>query len=92
MEMLLPCPWCGPRHATEFRFHGAVGTRPDPATTTPEQWRRYLYLHDNPRGWQTESWYHGSGCRRFLTVERDTLTHEVRSARDTALDRAEDVR
>lgn len=86
--MLLPCPWCGPRHAGEFRFHGAAGTRPDPATTTPEQWRRYLYVHDNPRGWQTESWYHSAGCRRFLTVERNTLTHEVRSARDTQLDAA----
>jgi sarcosine oxidase subunit delta len=84
--MLLPCPWCGPRTATEFRFGGAAGTRPDPATTTPEQWRHYLYFHTNPRGWQTESWYHAAGCRRFLTVERNTLTHEVRSVHDARED------
>jgi sarcosine oxidase, subunit delta len=84
--MLLPCPWCGPRNATEFRFGGAVGERPDPATTTPEQWRHYLYFHTNPRGWQTESWYHAAGCRRFLTVERNTLTHEVRDAHDARED------
>ena len=84
--MLLPCPWCGPRNATEFRFGGAAGTRPDPATTRPEQWRHYLYFHTNPRGWQTESWYHAAGCRRFLTVERNTLTHEVRSAHDARED------
>ena len=80
--MLLPCPWCGPRNAAEFRFGGEAGPRPDPATTTPEEWRRYLYFHANTRGWQTESWYHGSGCRRWLTVERHTLTHEVRGVRD----------
>ena len=26
----------------------------------------------------TESWYHRAGCRRYLTVERDTLTNAVR--------------
>jgi heterotetrameric sarcosine oxidase delta subunit len=81
--MLLPCPWCGPRSATEFRFCGEAGesgARPDPAAATPEPWRSYLYLHDNPRGWSSESWYHGSGCRRYFTAERHTLTNEVRSS------------
>ncbi|GLZ49076.1 sarcosine oxidase subunit delta [Actinomycetospora sp. NBRC 106375] len=82
--MLLPCPWCGPRNATEFRFGGEAGRRPDPASASPEEWRRYLYFHTNPAGWSTETWYHGAGCRRFLTVERHTVTHEVRAARDTA--------
>ena len=84
--MLLPCPWCGPRAATEFRFcgeAGAAGARPDPATATPGQWRRYLYVHANPRGWSTESWYHGSGCRRYFTAERNTLTNEIRSTTPT---------
>lgn len=77
--MLLPCPWCGPRSATEFRYCGEAGTRPDPATTTPEAWRSYLHLRANPRGWSVEHWHHGSGCRRYLTLERHTLTHEVRA-------------
>ncbi|MDD7968939.1 sarcosine oxidase subunit delta [Actinomycetospora lemnae] len=82
--MLLPCPWCGPRNATEFRFVGEAGPRPDPATVTPEQWRHYLYVHANRCGWSTETWYHRAGCRRYLSVERHTLTHEIRTVRDTA--------
>lgn len=82
--MLLPCPWCGPRGAGEFRFVGEAGARPDPATATPEQWRGYLYFHANPRGWSTETWYHRAGCRRYLRVERHTETHEVRAVRDVA--------
>lgn len=78
--MLLLCPWCGTRDAGEFRYVGESGTRPDPATVTAEQWRRYLYFHANPRGWVREDWYHGSGCRRYFTVERHTVTNEVRSA------------
>lgn len=80
--MLLPCPWCGPRNATEFRYGGEAGQRPDPATTTPGQWRRYLYFHRNPLGVVRETWYHRAGCRRFLTVERHTGTNEVRAVRD----------
>jgi sarcosine oxidase, subunit delta len=78
--MLLPCPWCGARNAGEFRYVGESGTRPDPATVTSEQWRRYLYFHVNPCGWVRENWYHGAGCRRYFTVERHTVTNEVRTA------------
>jgi sarcosine oxidase, subunit beta len=74
------CPWCGARDASEFRYVGESGNRPDPATVTAEQWRLYLYFHANPRGWVRENWYHGSGCRRFFTVERHTVTNEVRTA------------
>ena len=76
--ILLPCPWCGPREATEFAHVGEVSARPDPGSATPAQWRRYLYLRANPRGWTTETWYHRMGCRRFITVERHTETNEVR--------------
>ena len=76
--MVLPCPWCDDRDASEFRYAGEVLARPDPATATPAQWRGYLYLRGNQRGWVTERWYHGAGCRRYLVVERDTGTDEVR--------------
>ncbi|MDQ3663445.1 MAG: sarcosine oxidase subunit delta [Actinomycetota bacterium] len=76
--ILLPCPWCGPRDASEFGYGGEVRARPDPRTATPEQWRAYLYLRDNTAGWVTERWYHRTGCRRFVTVERSTVTNEVR--------------
>ncbi len=77
----LPCPHCGPRHAGEFRHLGEVVPRPDPATAGPEEWRAYLYLRRNRAGWVTETWLHRAGCRRFLTVERHSVTNEVRSVR-----------
>ena len=77
--LLLPCPWCGARNVAEFRHLGERTDRPDPATVTPERWRRYLYLHANPQGWVRENWYHRAGCRRYFTVERHTLTNEVRA-------------
>jgi heterotetrameric sarcosine oxidase delta subunit len=57
---------------------GERRTRPDPQTATPAQWRAYLYEQDNVAGWSTESWYHTFGCRRFVDVERHTVTNEVR--------------
>lgn len=74
----LPCPWCGPRNVAEFRHLGEPVSRPDPATTTPEQWRGYLYLRRNPNGWTEETWYHGAGCRRYVRLERNTTSNEVR--------------
>jgi sarcosine oxidase, subunit delta len=75
----LPCPWCGPRNVAEFRYSGELAARPDPATATAEQWRDYLYLRRNPRGWVDETWYHTAGCRRFFRVSRDTVSNETRA-------------
>jgi heterotetrameric sarcosine oxidase delta subunit len=77
--ILVPCPHCGPRNASEFRYLGEERTRPDPAVTTPAQWRLYLYRRTNPAGWTTETWHHATGCRAFLNVERHTVTNEIRS-------------
>jgi heterotetrameric sarcosine oxidase delta subunit len=78
--ILLPCPWCGPRDAGEFGYVGEIGVRPDPEAATTEQWRDYLYFRQNVAGWTRERWYHRMGCRRYLAVQRHTLTNEVRSA------------
>ncbi|MGH9002806.1 MAG: sarcosine oxidase subunit delta, partial [Acidimicrobiia bacterium] len=77
--ILLACPHCGPRNASEFRYLGEVVPRPDPDTTGPEEWRAYLYRRRNAAGWTTETWLHRAGCRKFLAVERHTVTNEVRS-------------
>ena len=82
----LPCPWCGPRNSQEFAYGGETAARPDPETTSPETWRRYLYEHTNPCGWVDENWYHRAGCRRYLKVRRHTLTNEV-AATEPALQR-----
>ncbi len=74
--LLVPCPHCGPRNAADLRYVGEAVTRPDPETADRETWRGYLYRRDNPAGWLTETWYCRSGCRRYITLERHTVTNE----------------
>jgi len=78
---LIPCPHCGLRNLSEFRHLGESRERPDPQTATPTEWRRYLYERRNVADWTAETWYHAFGCRRFIGVERHTLTNAVRPAK-----------
>ena len=73
----IPCPHCGPRNVVEFRHAGEKRPRPDPQAATPEQWRAYLYTQANVAGWTHETWYHRLGCRRYVSVQRHTVTNEV---------------
>lgn len=77
--MQIECPFCGPRNYTEFTYGGdAADTRPrDPDTVSNTEWADYVYMRGNPRGMHNELWYHSAGCRRWVTVCRNTLTHEV---------------
>ena len=78
----IPCPHCGPRDHDEFSYVGdATKLRPaDPAAASPEDWHRYVYLRDNPRGAHLEYWHHIQGCRAYVKVLRDTATNEVLAA------------
>ena len=76
--LLVPCPHCGPRNMSDLRLVGESVARPDPHTTTPEEWGEYLYLRDNVADWQFETWYCRAGCRRFFKLERNTATNEFR--------------
>ncbi|MGH9120054.1 MAG: sarcosine oxidase subunit delta [Acidimicrobiales bacterium] len=79
--ILVPCPECGPRDASEFHASGRPRARPDPDQATPAQWRAYLYTQPNPAGWTAELWFHRAGCRRYLVVQRHTVTDEIRCVR-----------
>ncbi len=81
--LLITCPHCGPRNSDEFTFRGEVVRRPD-VDVSPTEWRGYLYNKANVADWQHETWLHSAGCRRFLTVERHTVSNEIRAVRDTA--------
>ena len=48
----------------------------DPARPAEADYQR-LWLPENACGRQTERWFHFAGCRRWLTVERDTITNEI---------------
>ncbi len=76
--LLVPCPNCGPRNASDLRYVGEASTRPDPNATSREEWRDYLYLEDNTAGWLRETWYCRTGCRRYFSTERNTLTNTFR--------------
>lgn len=76
--MLIPCPVCGPRDHGEFTYGGdATIVRPDLADADPARWAAYVYDRANPRGPHLEYWQHVHGCRAFMTVARDTQTHDV---------------
>ncbi|MGO8067100.1 sarcosine oxidase subunit delta [Rhizobium leguminosarum] len=85
MASLISCPHCGARPKEEFSIRGDAGlARPAPDADA-DAWFDYVYLRDNPRGRHSEYWHHSSGCRRWLIVERDTVSHVVHSVRDAAL-------
>jgi sarcosine oxidase subunit delta len=83
MASLIECPHCGRRPREEFTIRGAALKRPG-AEASAQDWFAYVYLRDNPRGAHDEHWRHSGGCRRWLVVRRDTLTHEIHSVTDVA--------
>ncbi len=76
--LVMVCPHCGPRNSSEFSYSGMIKPRPGDMPD-PVAWRRYLYEQDNVAGWARERWFHVDGCRRFLDVERHTVTNEITS-------------
>ena len=75
------CPFCGERDHSEFSYGGDASVEYPALDAPAEAWHDAVYLRDNPRGLQAETWQHLHGCRQWLVVERDTLTHEIRSVR-----------
>jgi sarcosine oxidase, subunit delta len=75
---LIPCPWCGPRDEVEFHYGGAapVAYPEDPQSLTDEEWARYVFFRDNPKGAFAERWCHSASCRRWFNAIRNTATHE----------------
>jgi sarcosine oxidase subunit delta len=71
------CPWCGLRDHDEFTLWGDA-SRAFPALEAPrDDWVRAVYDRANPRGETQEFFQHTLGCRRWLVVTRNNLTHEV---------------
>ncbi|ASW10509.1 sarcosine oxidase subunit delta [Rhizobium sp. 11515TR] len=85
MASLISCPHCGTRPKEEFTIKGDASLRRPAPDARAEDWYDYVYLRDNPKGWHKEYWHHSSGCRRWLIVERDTVTHKVHGVSDAAL-------
>ena len=73
-----PCPFCGTRDETEFRFLGeADRLRPaGGADASIADWTRYLYFQRNRKGRVAEIWGH-IPCGETFRMERDNVTHVV---------------
>ena len=77
----LPCPNCGIRNASEFRYGGEYNPRPaDPNSASESEWSHYLHMRRNTAGEQVEWWLHQSGCGLWFLVERQRSTNDVRQA------------
>ena len=80
--MRIPCPHCGPRDSREFTCGGdATVSRPAAESTDGDAWCGYVYARANPMGEHEEFWQHTQGCRAWIIVSRDTVTHKIAGAR-----------
>jgi heterotetrameric sarcosine oxidase delta subunit len=77
----LECPRCGPRPLEEFTFGGERREVPDWLTDRDERDFDEVWVFENPAGPSTERWFHTAGCRRWLTVRRDTAADHVLEVR-----------
>mgnify|MGYP001260354787 FL=1 len=77
----IPCPFCGERDHSEFSY-GGDGSIDYPALdASAEAWHDAVFLRENICGVQVETWQHVQGCRMWLRVMRDTMTHEIYSVK-----------
>lgn len=74
MSLRIPCPRCGVRPSEEFTYGGEL--RPLEAEDPGADFAR-VYLRENAAGPRPERWFHAFGCRRWLTVTRDTVTNRI---------------
>ena len=89
----IECPYCGERDYAEFVYGGDASRKtPDLADSDINRWTEYVMFRDNPRGMHSEYWQHQSGCRQWVRVVRDTVSHVIESvtpARDVTWSRTE---
>ena len=76
----IECPYCGLRDFSEFVYGGEASNKiPDLADCNIDHWTDYLMFRDNPMGLHAEYWQHQSGCRQWVRVVRNTVTHVIES-------------
>jgi len=73
----ITCPICGRRPVEEYGFGGELRGVPERITDPAAQDVDYAWMYDNLDGITIERWFHQAGCRRWLTLRRDTSTDTV---------------
>ena len=79
MSLLIDCPNCGRRPIEEF-VHGEVPSVPESIVNADARNLDRAFMLSNPEGPVTERWFHVYGCRRWLTIQRDTRNDEIDEA------------
>ena len=76
--MRIPCPLCGEREVSEFRYGGdASKKRPALGEAGLKIWHEYVFTFENPKGLHEEFWQHTLGCRQWFKLKRNTATNEI---------------
>ena len=76
--MRIDCPICGPRDRREFYYQGDAVALERPAPDAEDAaWDDYVHLRANPAGRTRDLWQHEAGCRAWLVVTRDTVSHAI---------------
>ena len=76
--MRINCPNCGERDRREFYYQGDAVALERPAEDAgPAAWDDYLHNRDNPAGDTRDLWFHEGGCRAWIVVARNTVTHAI---------------
>lgn len=75
----IKCPFCGERDHSEFTYGGDASVEYPALDASIAEWHEAVFMRENIRGVQLETWHHVHGCRMWLVVERDTTTHEIHS-------------
>lgn len=75
-RLRIRCPHCGVRAVEEF-IHGEIPATPETLTDADARDVDRAFMHTNAEGVVTERWFHAAGCRRWMTVQRDTRTNEM---------------
>lgn len=76
MSLQIPCPHCGLRPVHEF-VYGEIPVVPASITDVDARDVDRAFMRNNPEGVATERWFHTYGCRRWLTLRRDTRTDVI---------------
>ena len=61
-------------------IYGEVPGTPDTLTDPDARDVDRAFMHTNTEGVVTERWFHTAGCRRWITVQRETRTNEIKES------------
>ena len=78
MSLQIPCEHCGERPVQEF-VYGEIPRVPPSITDVDLRDLDRGFMHENVEGLVVERWFHLFGCRRWVTVKRETRNDEIQT-------------